>query len=310
MDWIEVLIEIAAEDIDRAADIANMVVPYGIYIEDYRNLEAETWEIANIDLIDEELLKKDRTKGYIHIYIAPEENPQEAVAFLSERFIASDIPHRIDLSSCKNENWENNWKAYFKPMPVGEKLLIQPLWIEEIDNPDNRAVLSIEPGLAFGTGGHHTTKLCLETLERYVKAGDTVLDTGCGSGILAIAALLFGAESAVGVDIDELAVKTAIENGKLNGFTEPQYRILQGNLADKVDGLYSVVVANIVADVIMLFAKDVGRFMRDDAVFITSGIIDTREAEVQTALRENGFTVIERNEQSGWVCLVCKKKTV
>lgn len=310
MDWIEVLIEVAAEDIDRAADIANMVVPYGIYIEDYRNLEAETWEIANIDLIDEELLRKDRTKGYIHIYIAPEENPQEAVAFLSERFTASAIGHKIDLSACKNEDWENNWKAYFKPMPVGEKLLIQPLWIEEIDNPDNRAVLSIEPGLAFGTGGHHTTKLCLETLERYVKAGDTVLDTGCGSGILAIASLLFGAESAVGVDIDELAVKTAIENGKLNGFTEPQYRILQGNLADKVDGLYSVVVANIVADVIMLFAKDVGRFMRDDAVFITSGIIDTREAEVQASLRENGFTVIERNEQSGWVCLVCKKTTV
>ncbi len=307
MDWIEVLIEVAAEDIDRAADIANMVVPYGIYIEDYRNLEAETWDIANIDLIDEELLGKDRTKGYIHIYIAPEENPQEAVSFLSERFTASAIGHRIDLSACKNEDWENNWKAYFKPMPVGEKLLIQPLWIEEIDNPDNRAVLSIEPGLAFGTGGHHTTKLCLETLERYVKSGDTVLDTGCGSGILAIASLLFGAESAVGVDIDELAVKTAIENGKLNGFTDPQYRILQGNLADKVEGLYSVVVANIVADVIMLFAKDVGRFMRDDAVFITSGIIDTREAEVQTALRENGFTVIERNEQSGWVCLVCKK---
>lgn len=308
MDWIEVLIAVAAEDIDRAADIANMVVPYGIYIEDYRNLEAETWEIANIDLIDEELLGKDRSKGYIHIYIAPEENPQEAVAFLSERFTASAIGHKIDLSACKNEDWENNWKAYFKPMPVGEKLLIQPLWIDEIDNPENRAVLSIEPGLAFGTGGHHTTKLCLETLERYVKAGDVVLDTGCGSGILAIASLLFGAESAVGVDIDELAVKTAVENGKLNGFTEPQYRILQGNLADKVDGVYNVVVANIVADVIMLFAKDVGRFMREDAVFITSGIIDTREAEVQAALRENGFAVTERNEQSGWVCLVCKKQ--
>ncbi len=308
MDWIEVLIAVAAEDIDRAADIANMVVPYGIYIEDYRNLEAETWEIANIDLIDEELLGKDRSKGYIHIYIAPEENPQEAVAFLSERFTASAIGHKIDLSACKNEDWENNWKAYFKPMPVGAKLLIQPLWIDEIDNPENRAVLSIEPGLAFGTGGHHTTKLCLETLERYVKAGDAVLDTGCGSGILAIASLLFGAESAVGVDIDELAVKTAVENGKLNGFTEPQYRILQGNLADKVDGVYNVVVANIVADVIMLFAKDVGRFMREDAVFITSGIIDTREAEVQAALRENGFAVTERNEQSGWVCLVCKKQ--
>lgn len=307
MDWTEVKIEIPAECIDRAADIANMVVPYGIYIEDYRNLEAETWEIANIDLIDEELLQKDRTKGYVHIYISPEENPQEAVAFLSERFRAAEISHRIDLSLCKNEDWENNWKEYFKPMQVGEKLLIQPLWIDDIDNPEHRAVLSIEPGLAFGTGGHHTTRLCLETLERYVKTGDAVLDTGCGSGILAIAALLLGAKTAVGVDIDELAVKTAIENGKQNGFTEPQYTILQGNLADKVTGAYDVVVANIVADIILLFAKDVGRFLKPDGVFISSGIIDTREQEVRAALEENGFAVLERNEQNGWICFVCKK---
>lgn len=307
MDWTEVKIEIPADCIDLAADIANMVVPYGIYIEDYRNLEAETREIANIDLIDEELLQKDRTKGYVHIYISPEENPQEAVAFLSERFAAAQIPHQIDLSLCKNEDWENNWKAYFKPMKVGKKLLIQPLWIDEIDNPEHRAVLSIEPGLAFGTGGHHTTRLCLETLERYIKTGDAVLDTGCGSGILSIAALLLGACKAVGVDIDALAVKTAKENGKQNGFTEPRYTILQGNLADKVTGVYDVVVANIVADIIMLFAKDVGRFLKPDGVFITSGIIDTREDEVRAALEENGFSVVERNTQSGWVCLVCKK---
>ena len=275
MDWTEVKIEIPADCIDRAADIANMVVPYGIYIEDYRNLEAETFEIANIDLIDEELLQKDRTKGYVHIYISPEENPQEAVAFLSERFTAAGIPHKIDLSLCKNEDWENNWKEFFKPMKVGEKLLIQPLWIDQIDNPEHRAVLTIEPG--------------------------------CGSGILAIAALLLGANKAVGVDIDELAVKTAIENGKQNGFTEPQYTILQGNLADKVTGAYDVVVANIVADIIMLFAKDVGRFLRPNGVFITSGIIDTREQEVRAALEENGFAVSERNEQNGWICFVCKK---
>lgn len=307
MDWTEVKIEIPADCIDLAADIANMVVPYGIYIEDYRNLEAETREIANIDLIDEALLQKDRTKGYVHIYISPEESPQEAVAFLSERFAAAEIPHQIDLSLCKNEDWENNWKAYFKPMEIGEKLLIQPLWIDEIDNPEHRAVLSIEPGLAFGTGGHHTTRLCLETLERYIKDGDAVLDTGCGSGILSIASLLLGAGKAVGVDIDALAVKTAKENGKQNGFTEPQYTILQGNLADKVAGAYDIVVANIVADIIMLFAKDVGRFLKPDGVFITSGIIDTREDEVRAALKENGFSIVERNEQSGWICFVCKR---
>ena len=143
MEWTEVIIEINADDIDVATDIANMVVPYGVYIEDYRTLEEETWEIANIDLIDEELLKKDRTKGYIHIYISPDENPAEAVAFLSERLNENKIANKIDLNKCKNEDWENNWKEFFKPMNVGEKLLIRPLWIDDYENPIGRKVLSI-----------------------------------------------------------------------------------------------------------------------------------------------------------------------
>ena len=187
MNWTEISLEINADDIDKAAAIANMTVPYGIYIEDYRNLEEETWEIANIDLIDEELLKKDRTKGFIHIYIPEDENPSEAVSYLSERLKAENIPNKIDLSVCKNEDWENNWKEYFKPLKIGDKLLIRPLWIDDYDNSDNRAVLSIEPGLAFGTGGHNTTKLCLEALEKYVKKGSSVLDTGCGSGFKTVA---------------------------------------------------------------------------------------------------------------------------
>ena len=168
MEWTEVIIEINADDIDIATDIANMVVPYGVYIEDYRTLEEETWEIANIDLIDEELLKKDRTKGYIHIYISPDENPAEAVAFLSERLNENGISNKIDLNKCKNEDWENNWKEFFKPMNVGEKLLIRPLWIDDYENPTGRKVLSIEPGLAFGTGGHDTTRLCLEMCVKYL----------------------------------------------------------------------------------------------------------------------------------------------
>lgn len=307
MDWTEVCIEIDAENIDRAADIANMAVPYGIYIEDYRHLEEETREIANIDLIDEALLQKDRTKGLVHLYISPEDNPKEAVAFLSERFAGAGIAHDIRLRACKNEDWENNWKAYFKPMEIGKRLLIQPLWIDEVRNPDKRQVLWIEPGLAFGTGGHHTTRLCLETLEAYITPGCSVLDTGCGSGILSIAALLLGADAAVGVDIDALAVKTAVENGERNGFQAPRYRILQGNLADKVEGQFDVVVANIVADIILLFAPDVGKFMKKDAVFIASGIIDEREEEVVSALLESGLSVVERREQSGWLCLVCRK---
>ncbi len=308
MEWTEVLIKINADDIDSAADIANMAVPYGIYIEDYRTLEEETWEIANINLIDEELLAKDRTKGYIHIYIAPEENPAEAVAFLSERFNEARIQHKIDLNKCKNEDWENNWKEYFKPINIGSKILIRPLWIDDYENPDNRKVLSIEPGLAFGTGGHDTTRLCMEMCEKYLHEGDSVLDTGCGSGILGIASLLLGAKNVVGVDIDELAVKTAVENGGVNGFKEPEYKILHGNLTDKVSGKFDVILANIVADVIIMFSDFVGEFMKESSVFITSGIIAPREAEVKAALSKNNFEIIEENRSGDWLCLVCRKE--
>ncbi|MBQ4625816.1 MAG: 50S ribosomal protein L11 methyltransferase, partial [Clostridia bacterium] len=213
MDWTEIKITVNADDVDKAGDIAHMVVPYGIYVEDYRALEQEAWEIARIDLIDEDLLAKDRTKGIVHIYISPEENPHEAVSFLSERLKAENIEFEIDETLCKNADWENNWKKYFKPMPVGNRLLIRPIWEDEYDAGD-RAVIHLEPGLAFGSGTHDTTRLCLESIENYAEKGKTMLDIGCGSGILSVSGLLLGADSAVGVDIDALAVKTAIENGK------------------------------------------------------------------------------------------------
>ena len=306
-EWTEVKIVVDAKNVDKAGDIASMVVPYGIYIEDYSELEKEAWEIAHIDLIDEELLEKDRTKAIVHVYIAPQENPQEAVAFLRERYSAENIDNEILLNACKNEDWENNWKQYFHPIPVGEKLLIRPTWEDEFDAGD-RKVLNIEPGLAFGTGTHETTRLCLETLEKHINDGTTVLDIGCGSGILSVASLLLGAEKAVGVDIDALAVKTAIENGEANGFREPEYTILQGNLTDKVSGKYNVVVANIVADIIIMFCENVADFMYDDSVFITSGIIDTREQDVLDAFDKFGFEVVGRHSEGGWVCFECKKK--
>lgn len=305
-DWTEVKISVNADDVDKAGDIASMVVPYGIYIEDYRELEKEAWEIAHIDLIDEELLEKDRSKAIVHVYISPEENPAEAVAFFRERYSAEGIENEIDLNQCKNEDWENNWKQYFHPIPVGEKLLIRPTWEDEFEAGD-RKVLNIEPGLAFGTGSHETTRLCLETLEKHIHEGTTVLDIGCGSGILSIASLLLGAEKAVGVDIDALAVKTAIENGEVNNFREPEYTILQGNLTDKVSGKFDVVVANIVADVIIMFCKDVASFMKDDALFITSGIIDTREQDVIDAFNKYGFEIKARHTKGGWVCFECVK---
>lgn len=307
MDWTEVKIHIDSKDVETAGNLAQMVVPYGIYIEDYSDLEQAAWEIAHIDLIDEDLLKKDRNKATIHIYISPEESPAEAVAFLSERYNAEGIKHEIDLSVCRNQDWENNWKEYFKPMPVGQKLLIRPVWDNDYD-PQGRTVLDIEPGLAFGSGGHDTTRLCLETLENHITPNTELLDIGCGSGILGIAGLLLGAKSAMGVDIDELAVKTARENGEMNGFTEPKYTVFQGNLTDKVSGKYDVVVANIVADIIVMFTKDVGRFLKDDGIYITSGIIDTREQDVLDAFEKYGFEVVGRHESCGWLCFETRLK--
>lgn len=305
-NWSEIAITVDTKDIEIAGNIANMVVPYGIYIEDYSDLENEVMEIAHIDLIEESLLNADRTKAIIHVYVNPHENPLEAVSFIKERLDSENIKYEINISNCATEDWVNNWKQYFHPMPIGEKLLIRPTWEDEYD-PQGRTVLHIEPGLAFGTGSHPTTKLCLETLEKHIDKNSTVLDIGCGSGILSIACLLLGAKSAFGVDIDSLAVKTAKENALENGFKDDKFTVVQGNLSDKVTGKYKVIVANIVADIIMEFNKEVGRFLEDDGVYITGGIIESREPEVLDSFGENGFKVIERYEEKGWLVFVLKK---
>lgn len=307
MDWTEVCVTVAAQDTDRAADIANMVVPYGLYIEDYSDLEEGAREIAHIDLIDEELLQKDRSRSLIHLYISPEANPLEAVAFLRERYTAEGIGHELLINQISEADWANNWKKYFKPLPVGKRLLIRPTW-EETENPEGRAVLSIDPGMAFGTGGHDTTRLVLETLEPYITPDTALLDVGCGSGILAIAALLLGAGSAVGVDIDPLAVKTARENGALNGFDEPRFTVLEGDLVDKISGQYQVVAANIVADAIIALSPSIPAFLAPGGVYIVSGIIDTREQEVRNALTASGFAVVQRREHGGWLCMACQRR--
>lgn len=315
--WTEVRVTIPAEKIDEASGIAQMTVPYGIYIEDYRNLEEEVDEIAHIDLIDEDLLEKDRSKGIIHIYLEPGENPAEAVAFLRERFTAEGISSSIDLFPCKREDWQDNWKKYFHPMDVGARLRIVPTWEDEPaeDGAEEgaeaggaapRAVLHLEPGLAFGTGTHETTRLCLEALEERIHGGETVLDLGCGSGILSIAALLLGASRAEGVDIDELAVKTARENGRRNGFTDPQYVVRCGDMAEKVSGTFDIVVANIVADIIVPFCESAKQFMHESSVFIVSGIIDSREADVLKAFADNGYELLERRQDGEWLCFVVK----
>lgn len=305
-DWVEILLKISVADVDSASDIATMTVPYGFYIEDYSDLEQGAREIAHIDLIDEDLLQKDREHAVIHIYIEPTENPNEAVDFLKARLDAEKIGYSLDTENISEDDWANNWKQYFKPTEIGERLLILPEW--ESAPETERAILKLDPGAAFGTGTHATTKLCLQVLDKVVQGDETVLDIGCGSGILSIASLLLGAKSAVGVDIDSLAVKTAKQNAEKNDYYEPQFTAVQGDLAEKISGKYDICVANIVADVIIRLCENVADYMNDGGLFITSGIIDTRADEVYAALINAGFEVTERFESGGWVAFTAKAK--
>ena len=306
-EWAEIKISVKSEDIETAANIANMTVPYGIYIEDYSDVVAQTLAIAHVDLISSELLGKDRTKGIIHIYISPEENPSEAISFIEERLDSEGIEYKIETEGCKAEDWINNWKKYWHSVPVGSRLLIKPAW-ESAGDTQGRAVLTIEPGLAFGTRSHPTTRLCLEILEDYVKPGSSVLDVGCGSGILSIAALLLGAKSAFGVDIDKLAVKTALANAAENGFEPPVFNAVSGDLSENVSGKYDIVAANIVADVIIKFTPEVKTLLNKNGVFITGGIIDSRKEEVESCFESNGFEIAEHRGSDGWNVFVCKIK--
>lgn len=220
----------------------------------------------------------------------------------------------ISVRMVNEEDWANNWKAYFKPMPVGEKLLVCPSW-EEVPEGNTRAVLKIDPGMAFGTGTHHTTRMCLELLEKRIKAGDLVADLGCGSGILSIAASLMGAGETYAVDVDPVAVKVAAENAQLNGIDMNKYFIRTGDILsdaefrkDIAERKYDIVLANIVANVIIAFAPVIPELMKDSGVFIASGIIDDRLDEVISALDENGLTVCEVCCGEDWRALLAVKK--
>ncbi len=306
MNWTEIKIKVASSEIDRVAAIANMSVPYGIYIEDYSDLIEQSWEIAHVDLIERELLEKDRSSAVVHIYISEEDNAVEAAEYVKELLLADKIEFEIITELVNDSSWADGWKKFFKCTEIGDRLVIRPSW-EEYENTDNRVVLSIDPGAAFGTGTHATTSLCLGILEKYVSKDSTILDIGCGSGILSIAGVLLGAEKAVGVDIDAQSVRVAKENAEINNVSD-KTEYLVGDLADKVSGKYSIVCANIVADVILKLLENVADFMDDSAVLITSGIINIRREDVVDGFARFGFKITEEHSKDNWHAFVCRKE--
>lgn len=309
MDWTDIIIKISSDDVDTVSAIAQMVVSRGIYIEDYSTFDSDIEQFGYTEVIDEELLAKDKTTALVHIYTSPEENPKEAISFLAARLDAEKIEYSVETGNVREEDWANNWKQYFKPMKVGEKLLLCPTWEADNlgDDMADRIKLLIDPGMAFGSGQHETTKLCMELIEKYITPDTNMLDVGTGSGILGIAGLLLGAGNVTGVDIDALSVKVAKENAEINGVGD-KFVVKCGNLADDISGKFNMISANIVADIILMLMPDAKKLLSDDGIFIMSGIIDMRYEDVEKGLAENNFEIIEVKRERGWCAITAKHK--
>ncbi len=305
MDFKEISVQTDTSALETAEAICQMVSDSGIYTEDYSDVEEMSKIIAHSDLIEKDLLQRDKTSAKIHIYLSPEADVSEKIENLRSLLTDAGINYSISTAEVHDSDWADNWKKYFKPFDVGDRLAVCPTW-EKYTGSDSRKVLKIDPGAAFGSGTHETTRLCLEALEEYVSSGKKILDIGCGSGILSIAALLLGADSACGVDIDAAAVKTAKENGEINGFSEPTLTYLQGDLAGAVEGKFDIITANIVADVIIRLLPDLRRYMSDGGVALLSGIISERSKEVERHIEENNFSIVKKSDNNGWACIVIK----
>ncbi len=303
MEWTDVTIRVPRAQLDAAVAGITAVFDGGLYIEDYSDLEEQVQAIAHVDLIEEELLQKPREEASIHLYISPDENPAEAVGTLRQTLAAAQVLYTLALSGVQQEDWENAWKQHYHALEVGEWLVVVPSW-EEYRGA--RIQLRLDPGMAFGTGTHETTFLCLEALDEQVRSGVRVLDIGTGSGILAVAALLLGADSALGVDIDPMAVRTANENALRNG-VEGQFQAVCGDLAAAAEGTYDIITANIVADAILRLAPQVPALLAPEGLFVASGILTERAAEVAAALAGMGFGQVETREKNGWVALLARR---
>lgn len=305
-EWTQIKVTTDIGHLDELTAVMSMVTN-SLMIEDYSDAEKELDGVYG-DLIDEELLKKDKTVCSVSAFLPADVGVSDQVAYIRERLKATGIPGEIELDGVSEEEWADSWKKYYKPIKTGKKIVIVPVW-EKYDKKEGETVVLMDPGMAFGTGTHETTRLCANLLEKYVKPGDRMLDVGCGSGILAICASKLGAAECFACDIDPVSVKVAKENCELNG--TPNVVCAKSDLLSSVvvpEGGFDVCCANIVADVIIRLSPDIGRCLADDAVLIVSGIITERKDETVAALEKNGFEVTDDVIENGWYCAALKKK--
>ena len=317
MDWLERHLDTSPVGIEPMSALLEQQGVEGLIIEDetdFHDFLENNHQYG--DYVDEELMAQKKGVSRITFYLAPDEEGLNTVANIRIAMAAVKEQHPeyapmlLTMENVSDSDWENNWQQFYKPMEIGERLLVIPQW-EKCD-PKGRVTVTLNPGLTFGTGSHATTRLCLRTLDKLVQGGEKVLDLGCGSGILSIAALRLGAKSAFACDIDDKCVDVAYENAALNGIGKDTYTVRWGNvlsdqqLRREMGGGYDIVVANIVADVIIALSTEVRPYLKKGGYFLTSGIIDDRAEEVAAALRSAGWEILETNSNEGWYSFLCR----
>ena len=317
MDWLELKLDTSPAGIEPVAELLEDHGVTGVIIDDEGDFKdflennRQYW-----DYVDENLYKEKHGLCRVTFYLSNDPAGYNTLAQVRIAMAALKAAHPeyapmlLSLENVQDADWETNWQKYYKPMEIGERLLVVPQW-EKAEVP-GRIPLILNPGLTFGTGSHATTRLCLTALDARIRGGEKVLDLGCGSGILSIAALLLGAGHAFACDIDDKCVDVAYENAALNGIGKDRYTVRWGDavsdtaLRAEIGGGYDLVVANIVADVIMGLSPQVRQFLKPGGLFLTSGIIDDRAAEVMDKLRADGWDIAEINDDEGWFSFLCR----
>ena len=313
MNWTEVTIKTTTEAVEAISNILMEERCGGVMIEDPKDFLFQKKNELDWDYVEEEVFNKSGQDGVlIKTYIPEERNVLELIETVKARIallpsFGLDIGEgSVSLSNVNESDWANEWKKYYKPTKVGKKIVVKPSW-EEYEKQEGDLIIELDPGMAFGTGTHETTSMCIRELENYVDETKTVFDIGCGSGILAIAAAQLGAKEVVAGDLDEVAVKVSKENCEINNVSD-KVVVKHGSLFEVVDSKADVIVANIIADIIKILAKDVSKFLKDDGVFISSGIILAKIDEVCQALEENVFEIVKVERLGEWSAIVSKLK--
>lgn len=307
-DWLEVEIITSCEAAEAVTGILYNTGVQGISILDSEDVQFKKENPGQFDWFDENIINV-KEGAIIKAYYKQDDKFDEYVAYIKESIVNLEEfgidkgEGIVTVNKVNEEEWENNWKKYYKPTKVGEKIVVKPIWEEYKPNKED-IVIELDPGMAFGTGTHETTRLCVKALEEYVKEDSTVFDIGTGSGILAIAAAKLKAKQVIGVDLDPVAVDSAKENVSYNNIDNIE--ILHGNLMDVVEGKADIVVANILADVIKILAEDVKKFIVEGGYFVSSGIILDRKDDVSKKLEECGFKIEKINTDGEWCCIIAK----